>query len=69
MRGAFAKLGDADEVHSQALRELIATPLRSTRKPLQVAYDGELRWLTPPLRFAVAALPLRLLVPAEEARA
>lgn len=69
LRGAFAKLGDADEVHSQALRELIATPLRSTRKPLQVAYDGELRWLTPPLRFAVAALPLRLLVPAEEARA
>jgi len=66
LRGAFAALGDADEVQSVAFRELVATPLRPTRKPLQVAYDGELRWLTPPLRFAVAGQPLRLLVPANE---
>lgn len=67
VRGAFAALGDADEVQSLAFRELVATPLRHTRRPLHVAYDGELRWLSPPLRFAVAAQPLRLLVPAEEA--
>ena len=64
LRGVFAALGDADEVQSQAFRELLATPLRSGRKPLQVAYDGELRWIAPPLLFAVATRPLNLLVPA-----
>lgn len=67
LRGAFAGLGDADEVQSLAFRELVAKPLRHPRRPLHVAYDGELRWLTPPLRFSVAAQPLKLLVPADRA--
>jgi diacylglycerol kinase family enzyme len=53
------------DVHSTSFRQLLATPRRrASPRPVQVAYDGELRWLQAPLEFAVAPQRLRLLVPA-----
>jgi diacylglycerol kinase family enzyme len=63
-KAALGALGEDPAVHSQAFSTLTATPLRRKGQVLQVAYDGELRWLKPPLVFGVAPQRLRLLVPA-----
>jgi diacylglycerol kinase family enzyme len=66
LRGAFGRLGDAEQVDSAAFRTLTVN-VRGRRK-LKVAADGEVHVMRPPLRFAVAARPLLLLLPRPEDR-
>lgn len=66
LRGAFGRLGEAEEVHSFAFRTLTVRVL-GMRK-LKVAADGEVGVMSPPLRFGVAARPLLLMRPREEDR-
>ncbi|HZY18174.1 MAG TPA: diacylglycerol kinase family protein [Ramlibacter sp.] len=64
LRGAFGRLGEAEQVHSFAFRSLKVNVL-GMRK-LKVAADGEVGVMRPPLRFAVASRPLTLLQPAPQ---
>jgi diacylglycerol kinase family enzyme len=66
LRGAFGRLGEAEQVESFAFRRLTVNVL-GMRK-LKVAADGEVGVLAPPLRFSVAQKPLRLLLPRPEHR-
>jgi diacylglycerol kinase family enzyme len=66
LRGAFGRLGDADQVQSFAFRSLTVQARRMRR--LKLAADGEVGVATPPLRFAVSATPLMLMLPREEDR-
>jgi len=66
LRGAFGRLGDAEQVHDFVFRSLTVGVL-GIRK-LKVAADGEVMVMRPPLRFAVAAHPLTLVVPRQEDR-
>lgn len=66
LRGAIGRLGDAEQVESFAFRSLTVDVLR-VRK-LKVATDGEVEVMRDPLRFSVAARPLRLLMPRPEHR-
>ncbi len=64
VRGAFGGLGDADDVESFGFQQMVVTPARrSGRRGVKIAYDGEIAWMRPPLRFEVAARPLWLLKP------
>ncbi|TFY99367.1 diacylglycerol kinase [Ramlibacter henchirensis] len=67
LRGAFGRLGDAEQLHSFAFRTLTVRALRMRR--MKVAADGEVGVMTPPLRFQVAERPLMLMVPRPEDRA
>ncbi|KQT07630.1 diacylglycerol/lipid kinase family protein [Ramlibacter sp. Leaf400] len=67
LRGAFGRLGDADEVRSFAFRTVTVRALR--RRRMKVAADGEVGVMTPPLMFKVADRPLLLMVPRPEDRA
>lgn len=75
LRGALGSLGDDDAVDTFALRELEVRPTRwRMGRPLKVALDGEVRWMQPPLRIAVAEQPLwlvttRLTLPSDKAAA
>jgi len=62
LRGALGRLGEADQVHSFSFHELQVV-VRGARR-VKVATDGEVRVMVPPLRFAAAAEPLQLMVPA-----
>jgi diacylglycerol kinase family enzyme len=70
-RGAFGRLGDADELIHVATRQLTVRPSRrlatlgSTR--IKVATDGEVTWMRLPLTFRVAPQTLSLLQPPPEA--
>jgi diacylglycerol kinase family enzyme len=66
LRGAFGRLGEAEEVESFAFRHLTVNVL-GMRK-LKLATDGEVTVMAPPLRFAVSPNPLRLLMPRPEHR-
>lgn len=66
MRGALGRLGDADQVHSFAFSTM--TVRVAGRRKIKFAADGEVRVLTPPLRFAVGASPLQLMMPRDEDR-
>jgi diacylglycerol kinase family enzyme len=66
LRGALGRLGEAEQVHSVALRALTVRPWRTRR--VKLATDGEVRWTTAPLRFEVSAQPLMLMLPAEADR-
>jgi len=66
LRGAFGRLGDAEQVHDFVFRSLTVRVLGMRR--VKVAADGEVGVMTPPLRFAVAERPLRLMVPRPEDR-
>ena len=66
LRGAFGRLGEADQVHSVALRAL--TVRMPGRKRAKLAADGEGGVALMPLRFAVSATPLLLLLPRPEDR-
>lgn len=66
LKGAFGKLGEAEQVHSFAFRTLTVRVL-GMRK-LKVAADGEVGVMAPPLRFSVASRPLQLMLPREEDR-
>jgi hypothetical protein len=63
--GQGAQQGEADAVRHRSLPALWAEPLvrtpRRAARPVRVALDGETRWMTPPLHFAVAPRPLWLL--------
>jgi diacylglycerol kinase family enzyme len=64
LRGAFARLGEADSVINFPARELTVQPLVARRgRRLKVAVDGEIVFLSAPLVFRVAPQRLALLVP------
>jgi diacylglycerol kinase family enzyme len=70
LRGLIGSLGPAPEVSATLVRELrVALRGRRARRPLAVAFDGELRTMTPPLHFRVAPAALRLIKPAPPGRA
>lgn len=63
-RGAFGRLGEADQVISVALQKLTVRPHhRSRRRSYKVAMDGEVTRLPVPLVFRVSPTPLLLMVP------
>ena len=66
-RGAFGRLGEADELIHLATRRLTVRPgrrLGSWRSQhIKVATDGEVSWMHLPLTFCVAPLTLDLLRP------
>lgn len=62
LRGALGRLGEADQIHDFSFHELQVAVLGARR--VKVATDGEVRVMAPPLRFAAAAEPLQLMVPA-----
>ena len=71
-RGAFGRLGEADELIHLATRQLTVRPgrrLGSWRSHhIKVATDGEVNWMRLPLSFSIAPQALDLLrPPAEEA--
>lgn len=67
-RGAFGRLGEADELIHLATPELTVRPSRRLgtlgAMRIKVATDGEVSWMRLPLRFGVAPQPLELLCPA-----
>ena len=70
LRGAFGKLGDADDVESFAFQRMVVTPSRGDPgRRIKVAFDGEVTWMRAPLQFEVAARPLWLLKPGDTAAA
>jgi diacylglycerol kinase family enzyme len=66
LRGAFGRLGDAEQVHDFVFQSLTVR-LPGTKR-IKVAMDGEVVRMVPPLRFAVAAKPLVLMQPRDEDR-
>ncbi|MBK6854462.1 MAG: diacylglycerol kinase [Burkholderiales bacterium] len=66
-RGAFGRLGDADELIHVATHELTVRPSRRLgtfrSKRIKVATDGEITWMRLPLTFRVAPQSLDLLRP------
>ena len=66
-RGAFGRLGEADELIHLATRELTVRPSRRLgtwgSRRIKVATDGEVRWMRLPLSFRVAEQTLDLLRP------
>ncbi len=66
LRGAFGRLGDAEQVHDFVFRSLTVRVLG--RRRIKVATDGEVTVMQPPLRFAVAARPLVLMLPQDQDR-
>jgi diacylglycerol kinase family enzyme len=65
LRGALGRLGEAERVARFTFRDMTVTPLRPLRqrRPVKVAMDGEIHWLTPPLRFQAAPSALPLIKP------
>ena len=61
LRGAFGKLGDAEQVDSFAFRTLNVR-VRG-RKRVKLAADGEVEYMAPPLCFSVSPTPLMLMLP------
>ncbi|MCX7062896.1 MAG: diacylglycerol kinase family protein [Gammaproteobacteria bacterium] len=66
LRGAFGRLGAADQVISFPLRTLTIRPPGRRRRRFKVAMDGEVTRLASPLVFRVSPEPLLLMVPAAE---
>lgn len=66
VRGALGRLGEADEVRSFSCARLTVRPWRVRR--VKVATDGEVRFMTVPLRFEVSPEPLRMVLPRSEDR-
>jgi diacylglycerol kinase family enzyme len=65
MGGMTGGLGSAPEVSATLIRELRVLPRgRRAGRPLPVAFDGEVRTMTPPLHFRVAPDALWLIKPA-----
>ncbi|TWO71676.1 diacylglycerol kinase [Caenimonas sedimenti] len=63
LRGVTGRLGDSEELDSFAFRSL--TVKTGTRRSLEVATDGEVVRMQPPLRFSVSPKPLMLLKPVD----
>ncbi len=70
-RGAFGRLGEAEELIHVATRQLTVRPSRRLgtlgSKRIKVATDGEVAWMRLPLSFRVAPQTLELLRPATPA--
>ncbi len=68
LRGAFGRLGDADQVLTQACTQLTVDRRRAFGpRRLKVATDGEVARMLLPLRFAVSSEPLWLIKPDPQA--
>jgi diacylglycerol kinase family enzyme len=66
LRGAFGRLGGADDVDAFAFKRMtVRAPLLSARRRMKVATDGEVDTMALPLRFQVIEGQLALLVPRE----
>jgi len=63
MRGALGRLRDADQIVNFAFQRLTVCPHRFGTRRVKVATDGEVLWMTLPLRFEVAPHPLMLIRP------
>lgn len=64
LRGAFKRLGDADNMVSFGFKKMIVRRAHlSPRRRIKVATDGEIIWLKTPLEFQVSPKPLYLLKP------
>ncbi|HSW15908.1 MAG TPA: diacylglycerol kinase family protein [Ramlibacter sp.] len=66
LRGAFGRLGEAQQVDSFAFQRITVDVRGMTR--VKVAADGEVGRMAPPLRFEVSPRPLMLLVPLAQDR-
>jgi len=66
LRGALGQLGGAERVRDFAFRRMVVRPRERYPQPLKVATDGEVRWLSPPLTFAVSPRDLLLLRPRKQ---
>jgi diacylglycerol kinase family enzyme len=70
-RGAFGRLGEADELIQVATRQLTVRPSRRLgtlgSRRIKVATDGEVTWMHLPLSFRVAPQALELLRPRAQA--
>ena len=66
LRGAFGRLGDAEQVQSFSCRTLTVN-VRGRRR-VKLAADGEVHQAVPPLRFAVSSTTLMLVRPRIEDR-
>lgn len=70
-RGAFGRLGEADELIHVATRDLTVRPSRRLgtlgSRHMKVATDGEVTWMRLPLSFRVSPQTLDLLRPPEPA--
>lgn len=67
LRGAFSRLGEADQLISFGFSSMmvrLGTSRRAHR--IKVAMDGEVTFMQAPLSFQVAPVPLQLLVPIQE---
>ena len=64
LRGAFGRLGDADQVVGVPCKQLHVHAARAFGpRRVKVATDGEIVWLPMPLEFAVSGEPLWLIRP------
>ena len=64
LRGAFGKLGDADQIVGVPCKQLQVHAARAFGpRRVKVATDGEIIWLPMPLEFAVSGEPLWLIRP------
>lgn len=61
-RGAFGRLGEADDVERFTFRRIVVQPRRGKRR-VKVATDGEIVWLPSPIVFEIAPESLYLLKP------
>jgi len=67
LRGAMARLGEADNIVSFGFDSLTVRPSRFRLAPrMKVAIDGEVIWLDAPLTFRISPQPLVLLKPEPE---
>jgi diacylglycerol kinase family enzyme len=62
IRGALGALSDASGVRHLAFDELTVSPAGAGRR-WRLSTDGELHWMTTPIRFCTAARPLWLMLP------
>lgn len=63
LRGALGQLGEADKVRSFEFKHMTVEPRSGSSRRMQVATDGELLMLRPPLAFGLAPYPLMLIKP------
>ncbi|MBL8304653.1 MAG: diacylglycerol kinase [Ideonella sp.] len=64
LRGAFGRLGEADQVLTLPVSSLTVRPsARIGRARLKLATDGEIVWMRTPIEFRVAPQPLWLIKP------
>jgi diacylglycerol kinase family enzyme len=63
VRGAFGALSDASGVRHLAFDQLEVTPPGGAVRRWRVSTDGELQWMSTPIRFRTSARPLWLMLP------